>query len=140
MKNLNIALIEQPVIAKDIESLKLITEYSTIAILADEAVFSFDDAQNIIETKSANMINIKLMKCGGIYTAMRIAELCRKNGFKCMIGSMLEDPISIASAIHFTIANMDVIEYIDLDSPLLYKEQPSFSKIGFKNSSLFLRN
>lgn len=138
IRDLDIALIEQPVKADDVESLRMITSQSPFAILADEAVFSFEDAQKIIESKSAHMINIKLMKCGGIYGATLIAELCRENGIKCMIGSMLEDPVSIAAAFHFAIANTDVISFVDLDSVLLYKELPSDSKVMFEKNLISL--
>ncbi len=123
-KNIKIELIEQPVIAEDTEGLKTITQNSHMPIVADEAVFTFEDAKNIIETKSADMINIKLMKCGGVSKAIEILEYARAKNIKCMLGSMLESPHSINAAIHLAMAYCDVISYIDLDSPLLYKELP----------------
>ncbi len=122
IKNVKIELIEQPVIASDLDSLKTITDYSSIPILADEAVFTLTDVKKVIESKSADMINIKLMKCGGITKAVEILEYCRENNVKCMLGSMLEGPYSINAALHLALAYTDVIKYIDLDSPLLYKE------------------
>ena len=122
VKDYNIELIEQPVKAGDLRGLKRVTEYSDIPILADEAVFTLGDAQNIINTKSADMINIKLMKCGGVIKAIEILEYCKNQGVSCMLGSMLEGPISINIALHLAMAYTDVIKYIDLDSPLLYKE------------------
>lgn len=124
MFDIKIELIEQPVIAADLESLEKITHFSNIPILADEAVFTLEDAKKVIESKSADMINIKLMKCGGITKAIEILEYARKNGIKCMLGSMLEGPYSINAALHLAFAYRDVIAYIDLDSPLLYKTMP----------------
>ncbi len=122
MKDIKIELIEQPVIAQDMKSLKKITEYSHIPILADESVFSLEDAKKVIESKSADMINIKLMKCGGLTKAIEILEYARSQNIKCMLGSMLEGPYSINAALHLAMAYTDVVKYIDLDSPLLYKE------------------
>ncbi|MFK5937764.1 MAG: dipeptide epimerase [Sulfurimonas sp.] len=122
IKDISIELIEQPVKAKDLASLKSITQATNIPILADEAAFSLEDVKQIVETKSANMINIKLMKCGGITKAVEILEYARENHVKCMLGSMLEGPISIDVAMNLAMAYSDVIEYVDLDSPLLYKE------------------
>ncbi|MCX6052587.1 MAG: dipeptide epimerase [Campylobacterales bacterium] len=124
LKDVKIELIEQPVMAQDLEGLKIITEYSTIPILADEAVFTLEDAQKVVATKSANMLNIKLMKCGGVTKAIEILHFCRENHVKCMLGSMLEGPCSINIALHLAMAYSDVITHIDLDSPLLY-EKPS---------------
>ena len=122
VKGVSIELIEQPVNAKDISSLKTITQATNIPILADEAAFSLEDVKKIVQTKSADMINIKLMKCGGITKAVEILEYARENDVKCMIGSMLEGPVSINAAYALTQAYIDVIEYVDLDSPLLYKD------------------
>lgn len=131
-----IELIEQPVIAKDLQGLKTITEYSHIPILADEAVFSLEDAQQVVENKCADMINIKLMKCGGVTKAVEILEFCRAHDVKCMLGSMLEGPYSINIALHLAMAYSDVIKYIDLDSPLLYKEMPIELEFKFKGSQI----
>ena len=92
-----------------------------IPVLADEAAFILEDVKKIVQTKSADMINIKFMKCGGITKAVEILEYARENKITCMLGSMLEGPISINAALHLAMAYSDVIEYIDLDSPLLYK-------------------
>jgi len=119
--NAKIELVEQPVVAKDLEGLKLITNASKLPILADEATFTLKDVQKVVESKSADMINIKLMKCGGVSKAVEILEYARKNGVKCMLGSMLEGPYSINAALYLAFAYRDVIKYVDLDSPLLYK-------------------
>jgi len=122
MQNRPLALIEQPVKAKELAALKKITQISHIPILADEAAFSLADVKHIITSRSADMINIKLMKCGGVTKAVEILEYARVKNVKCMLGSMLEGPISIGVAEHLAMAYSDVIEYVDLDSPLLYKK------------------
>jgi len=121
VKDLKIELIEQPVVASDLKSLKQITEFSSIKILADEAAFSLDDVKNIYENHSADMINIKLMKCGGVSRAVEILEYAREKNIGCMLGSMLEGPLSISAAVELAFSYRDVIKYVDLDSPLLYK-------------------
>ncbi len=136
MQGYLIELIEQPVMASDLEGLKTITEYSNIPILADEAVFNLEDAKKVIETKSANMINIKLMKCGGVLKAIEILEYCKSQNIQCMLGSMLEGPISINIALHLAIAYKDVIKYIDLDSPLLYKEESQELDFNFYGKNI----
>ena len=103
------------------EELKTITNATSIPILADESAFNFEDVKKVVESKSADMINIKLMKCGGLTNAVKILEYARENNIICMLGSMLEGPVSINAALHLAMAYSDVIKYIDLDSPLLYK-------------------
>ena len=134
LKDYKIELIEQPVLADDIEGLKTITCSSHIPILADEAVFTLEDAKKVVESKSADMINIKLMKCGGLSKAVEILEYAREKGVICMLGSMLEGPHSINAALHLAMAYSDVIKYIDLDSPLLYKEPSNHLEFNFLGS------
>ncbi len=124
VKSLHVSLIEQPVAADDLESLKKITQKSTIPILADEAVFTLEDVKKVYENGSADMINIKLMKCGGLSKAQEILAFAREKNISCMLGSMLEGPTSISVAYALCFAYRDVVKYIDLDSPLLYKQTP----------------
>lgn len=138
ISDLDITLIEQPVPAKALESMQRITTKSKIPILADESVFSLEDAKKVIESKAAHMINIKLMKCGGIYKALEIIELCESNDIRCMLGSMLEGPSSITAALHLAMAYPKTIRYLDLDSPLLYRVLPTESPISFQKNQLIL--
>lgn len=136
VKDLEIELIEQPVIADDLESLKLITEASNKPILADEAVFTLEDVKRVVQSKSADMINIKLMKCGGLTKAVEILEYAREQNVKCMLGSMLEGPYSINAALHLAMAYNDIIKHIDLDSPLLYKEPSDELEFDFSGCEI----
>ena len=123
-QNCAMELVEQPVSAADLESLKKISEESRVPILADEAVFTLQDVKDVVQNSCADMINIKLMKCGGLSKAVEILEYARKEKISCMLGSMLEGPYSINAAIYLAFAYRDVIQFVDLDSPLLYKEMP----------------
>lgn len=140
MQDMKIELIEQPVIAADLDGLKKITEASDIPILADEAVFTLEDVKKVIESKSADMINIKLMKCGGVTKAIEILEYAREKKVTCMLGSMLEGPYSINIALYLAFAYRDVIRYIDLDSPLLYKEPSAELDFEFCGCEITLRD
>ncbi|MBE0514745.1 dipeptide epimerase [Sulfurimonas sp.] len=139
MLGVKIELIEQPVVAADLESLKKITELSHIPTLADEAVFTLIDAKKVMESKSADMINIKLMKCGGVTKAIEILEYAREKNITCMLGSMLEGPYSINMALYLAFAYRDVIKYVDLDSPLLYKEPSKELDFEFNGCEISLK-
>ncbi len=122
-KDLDIELVEQPVPALDVAGLKYVTGQVDTPILADEAVFSPVDAANIIAIHAADYINIKLMKTGGIWNALKICELARQHGVKCMIGCMLESQVSVAAAAHLC-AGQDIITMADLDGPSLCATPP----------------
>jgi len=112
-------LVEQPVKADDVAGLKFVTEHTLTPILADEAVFSTRDALHLLSSGSADVINIKLMKTGGISQAIDMASLVRLHQRTCMMGCMLEGAISATAAAHFAVAFDDVVSYIDLDGPQL---------------------
>ncbi|WP_010099260.1 mandelate racemase/muconate lactonizing enzyme family protein [Ornithinibacillus scapharcae] len=115
---LNIEFIEQPVLAHDIEGLKYVTENTQIPIMADESIFSAKDAKRVLEINAADLLNIKLMKAGGIHEALKIANLAAVYDVKCMVGSMIETKIGITAAAHFAASQPNVTFY-DFDAPLM---------------------
>lgn len=119
----NIELVEQPVLAHDLEGLKFVTDNVSIPVLADESVFSPRDAMTIIQMRAADLINIKLMKTGGIHNALKICSMAEIYGAECMIGCMLEAKVSVTAAVHLAAAK-SVITKIDLDGPVLCSEDP----------------
>ncbi len=122
-KGYNIELVEQPVAANDLEGLKYVTQNVNTPILADESVFSPSDAVKIIQNRAADLINIKLMKTGGIHNALKICSIAEIYGVECMIGCMLESKLSVSAAVHLAAAK-SIITKIDLDGPGLCKEDP----------------
>ena len=122
-KGLNIELVEQPVAARDFEGLKYVTERSYVPVLADESVVSPEDAMTLMKMGAADLINIKLMKCGGLYNALKIASAAEVFGVECMIGCMLEAKIAVNAAVHLACAK-NIITKVDLDGPVLCSEDP----------------
>jgi o-succinylbenzoate synthase len=122
-KGLNIEYVEQPVTAHDIEGLKYVRDSITIPVIADESVFSPADALRIMQMGAADLINIKLMKTGGIYNALKICSAAEIYGIECMIGCMLEAKVSVNAAVHLA-CGKSVITKVDLDGPALCSEDP----------------
>lgn len=122
-KGLDLEFVEQPVAAHDLEGLRYVTERSYVPVLADESVFSPEDAVRIMERRAADFINIKLMKCGGLYNALKIASAAEIYGVECMIGCMLEAKISVNAAVAIACAK-NIITKVDLDGPVLCSEDP----------------
>ena len=122
-KGLDIEFVEQPVKAHDFTGLKYVTERSYVPVLADESVFSPADALTIMQMGAADLVNIKLMKCGGIYNALKIASAAEVYGVECMIGCMLEAKISVNAAVHLACARQ-IVTKVDLDGPVLCSEDP----------------
>ena len=122
-KGLGLELVEQPVPAADLEGLAYVTRYSWVPVMADESVFSPADALRIFQTRAADYVNIKLMKCGGLTNALRIASAAEVCGVECMIGCMLEAKIAVNAAVELACAR-SVITKVDLDGPVLCSVDP----------------
>lgn len=113
---LPIELVEQPVPAADLEGLVQVTSAVALPIMADESVWTVEDARRLVDAGAADLLNIKLAKTGGIRGALAIADVAREAGIDCMVGAMMEPRISITAAAHLAIAH-PAITLIDLDSP-----------------------
>jgi L-alanine-DL-glutamate epimerase-like enolase superfamily enzyme len=122
-EGLDIEFVEQPVPAHDIDELKYVTDNVSIPVLADESVFSPEDALTILQRRAADFVNIKLMKTGGMYNALKICSAAEVYGVECMIGCMLEAKVSVNAAVHLAAAKA-IITKIDLDGPVLCSVDP----------------
>ena len=92
--------------------------------MADEAVYSPRDVAVLIQQNACDLINIKLMKTGGIKNALAICALAETYGVECMIGCMLEAKVSVNAAVHLASAKNRVITKVDLDGPVLCATDP----------------
>ena len=92
---LGIELVEQPVSYHDFKGMQYVTAHVQTPILADESVFSYEDGVRVMEEHGADLVNIKLMKTGGIHEAVKICDAADRFGIKCMIGCMLESKVSV---------------------------------------------
>lgn len=128
-------LVEQPVGAHNFEGMKFVTREVYTPILADESVFSAKDAIRLIKEHAADLINIKLMKTGGIYKALKICGIAEEYGVECMTGCMLESKIAVSAAAHLA-AGKGIITRADLDGPSLCKEDPYTGGPVFEGSRI----
>ena len=122
-RGLEIELVEQPVPARDLEGMTRITQAVYTPILADESVFSPADAVEIIRRGAADLINIKLMKTGGIHEALKICGIASLYGVECMMGCMLESKLAVSAAAHLCAAK-GIVTRADLDGPSLCAVDP----------------
>ena len=137
-QNIHAEFIEQPVKANDFEGLKYIKERVQTPLLADESIFGIDDARVLLEAKAIDYVNIKLAKTAGISHALKLADLCHEFDTKCMIGCMLEGPISVVAGVHLASAKANIISMIDLDAVSLLQSHSLKSSVIFNESEIIL--
>jgi L-Ala-D/L-Glu epimerase len=129
-------LVEQPVKAQDLEGMKYVTERVHTPIMADESVFGPTDVIELIRMRAADIINIKLMKTGGLSNAIHIADICGMYEMECMIGCMVETSVSVSAAVHLAVAKANVITKVDLDGPSLCQFNPVVGGVTFNESEI----
>lgn len=134
---LDIELIEQPVAAADIEGLKFVTDHVDTPIMADESAFSPNDVSHLLATRACDLINIKLMKAGGLGPASRIAAMAQASGIDCMMGCMLESKIGITAAASLSAGNPAIV-INDLDAADLMADDPIAGGISYDKNELIL--
>jgi L-alanine-DL-glutamate epimerase-like enolase superfamily enzyme len=129
-------LVEQPVKAQDLEGMKYVTERVHTPIMADESVFGPTEVIELIRMRAADIINIKLMKTGGLSNAIQIADICGMYEMECMIGCMVETSVSVSAAVHLAVAKANVITKVDLDGPSLCQFNPVVGGVTFNESEI----
>jgi L-alanine-DL-glutamate epimerase-like enolase superfamily enzyme len=113
LKEKNVFFIEQPMPKNQIEDIAWLTQNSPLPIIADEALQTINDLLPMKGLYSG--INIKLMKCGGMNAAWKMAQMAKLMGMKVMIGCMTETSCAVSAAAQLS----PVADWADLDGNLL---------------------
>jgi L-Ala-D/L-Glu epimerase len=113
----DLELFEQPTAARDWEALSRLAVAAEVPIMADEAIQTEEDARLIASRRGADLVNIKLMKSGGISAALRIAEITSAAGIGAMVGCNDESRVAIAAGLHLALAAPNT-DRADLDGHL----------------------
>lgn len=122
LKAANLDWLEQPVKASDIDAMVEVKAKSTIPMMIDEGLTGVRDMREIIAKNAAHKVNIKLMKCGGIYPASKLAYMAEMAGIECQIGSMLESSIGSAAGFHVAFSKK-IITSVELTGPLKFTSE-----------------
>lgn len=127
----DLEFVEQPVAGYDLEGLGYVTSAVALPVIADESCVVPSDVAKV--APHVDGINIKLMKCGGIYPALQMIYTARSLGLKVMMGCMVESSVAITAAAHLS----PLLDYADLDGNLLIDDDP-YCGVTVKDGRLIL--
>ena len=109
LKELNVEFIEQPLPADQWDAMSHIYQECPLPLAADESCQQPDDVARC--QNHFHIVNIKLVKCGGLTPARRMIEQARKLGLQSMVGCMTESTIGIAAIAQL----LPMLDYVDMD-------------------------
>jgi L-Ala-D/L-Glu epimerase len=121
LEEFEIDWVEQPVSADDIDGMVEVKAKTTIPLMIDEGLKGSREMLEIIQKRAADKVNIKLMKCGGIYPAVKLAHQAELAGMECQIGSMVESSIGSAAGYHVAFSKK-IITSVELTGPLKFSK------------------
>lgn len=124
LREFDLFFIEQPVPALDVSWLADVRRQVTLPVVADESVYSLQDAMAIVRAEAADVLSVYIGKGGGIGPARKTAAVAEAAGLTCTVGSNLEMGVASAAMIHLAMATPGIgaEEFpCDILSPFLYQ-------------------
>jgi L-alanine-DL-glutamate epimerase-like enolase superfamily enzyme len=116
------AYIEQPVVWWDMEGLAEVRRQTGATIMIDEGCHGPRDMLRAVALRACDLVNIKLMKTGGILQAMKLNAIAETAGIAAQIGTMVESSIASAAGLHAALA-MDNVKTVEMGGPLMLAEE-----------------
>jgi L-alanine-DL-glutamate epimerase-like enolase superfamily enzyme len=136
-----VEFVEQPVSRHDVDGLAYVTSRTTTPIMADESVWTRRDLLEIIRSRAADLVNIKLAKTGGMRVALDLVSLAKESEMGVIAGCMAESHVGIAAAAALASAidaNLQVVRAHDLDGGLLLARSPVVGGVTYNGEDVLL--
>jgi L-alanine-DL-glutamate epimerase-like enolase superfamily enzyme len=113
--------VEQPVDRRDLEGMAEVRRLSGVPVMADEAVLDARDALRAARLRACDLINIKLMKCGGLLAALALDAVAETAGVGSQVGTMVESSVASAAGLHLALALHNAAT-VEMGGPIMLDE------------------
>jgi muconate cycloisomerase len=118
---------EQPVPPLDVQWMADVRRQTELPVMADESLYSLQDAMALARSGAADMFSIYIGK-SGLTAARKIAAVAEAAGLICTIGSNMELGVATAAMIHLAVSTpaidaetipCDILSHLFYDTNLL---------------------
>ena len=120
---LRLECFEQPCGREDLAGMARVTAATDVPVVADESVRSLADLERVVDARAASGVNLKLVKHGGLLTAIQIGLRAREVGLSLMCGGMVETRLGMSAMGHVVCA-LGGVDFVDLDTAFLLASDP----------------
>lgn len=110
MEGYAVESVEQPLPAWNIEGAARLRRKIGLPLIADESLWSLQDAYRIISANAADILSVKVCKAGGFTQAKKVMAVAEAAGIPCLVGTMAESDLGICAGLHL-VASSPVASY-----------------------------
>jgi L-alanine-DL-glutamate epimerase-like enolase superfamily enzyme len=128
MEKLDLELIEQPVPKWNVEGLSELASLLDTPIMADETIYTPEDAINLIRKRAADIFSVCVLKPKGLLGAKKIAHIAEAAGIPIAVGSLFESGVGTAAGVHFAASCPNATLACELLGPLLLEGDPTSAR------------
>lgn len=105
--------------------------------MADESVFGVRDLTEVVARRAADLINVKLAKCGGLMAARTLLDLAAAHDMGTVVGSMMETHVGVGAAASLVAAHGTTVTS-DLDAAWWADASPYDGGLHYESGAVVL--
>ncbi len=137
LEKFNLELVEQPVHFSDLDGLCFVREHVDVPIMADESVWTPDDALACIRARAVDVFNVYVSEAGGLGPAARIFAIADAARLPCIVGSMPELGIGTAAQAHLAFAMRNLGYASDVNGFIYQSDDIIVEKLRIEDGYLY---
>src|SRR5262249_36648269 len=105
--------LEQPVPHSEVDSLTELRPQIGIPVMLDECLCGFPDAVAAVGRRTADLLNVRLSKCGGILPSLRIIALAHRSGLGVQLGCHPGETSLLSAAGRHVASRVSDLAYVE---------------------------